>query len=130
MSLNDPLANVLSAIDNATKVGKSSVTTNHSSSLVKRILSLMNENGYIGDVDEAVDSKGNELMISLIGKLNRCGVIKPRFAVKSVDMEKFEKRFLPAKGFGFIVVSTNQGLMTHFDAKEKGLGGKLISFCY
>ena len=130
MSLNDTLASVLSQIDNANKVGKTSITTNYSSTLIKKVLDIMKDAGYIGDVEEVVDQKGNYLTIKLSGSLNKCGVIKPRFAIKFADFEKFEKRFLPAKGFGFIIVSTNQGLMTHNQAKEKNIGGKLISFCY
>lgn len=130
MSLNDSLASVLSKIDNAVHVGKSEVTVNISSKLIKTVLTLMKDEGYIGEVEEIVDSKGNSLKINLVGHLNKCGVIKPRFAVKADNFEKFEKRFLLAKGFGLIFVSTNQGLMSHTEAKNKGLGGKLISFCY
>lgn len=130
MSLNDTLASVLSQIDNANKVGKTSVTTKFSSKLTIQVLEIMKDAGYIGGVEEIVDQKGNYLTIQLSGSLNKCGVIKPRFAIKFSDFEKFEKRFLLAKGFGFIIVSTNQGLLTHTQAKEKNIGGKLISFCY
>lgn len=130
MTLNDPLASALSKINNASKIGKSNVVVKTSSNLIKDVLKIFNENGYVGDVEEIIDSKGNSLSVSLIGKLNKCAVIKPRFAVKSLDFEKYEKRFLLAKGFGFLIVSTNQGIMTHDEAKTKKLGGKLICFCY
>ena len=130
MSLNDPLAAVLSQIDNATRVGKQSVTTTVSSKLIKKVLEIMQREGYIGDVEEMIDSKGNYLNITLIGRLNKCGVVKPRFAIKADNFEKFEKNHLPARGFGVLIVSTNQGLLTHSEAKEKGIGGKIISYCY
>ncbi len=130
MSLNDTLASVLSQINNANRVGKTSITTKFSSKLTKQVLDIMKDAGYIGEVEEIVDQKGNYLVIQLTGTVNNCGVIKPRFAIKFSDFEKFEKRFLLAKGFGFIIVSTNQGLLTHTQAKEKNIGGKLISFCY
>ncbi|MAG78181.1 30S ribosomal protein S8, partial [archaeon] len=59
-----------------------------------------------------------------------CGVIKPRFSVKIDGYEKFEKRFLLSKDFGLIIVSTSKGIMTHIEAKEKKLGGKLLAFVY
>lgn len=130
MVQNDTLASVLSQISNAIRVGKTSVTTRISSKLILQTLSIMREEGYVGEVKEVKDSKGNYLDITLIGRLNACGVIKPRFAVKIDDFEKFEKRYLPAKDFGLIIVSTNKGLMTHMKAKEQNLGGRLISFCY
>lgn len=130
MSLNDPLANILSKITNAANLGKSEITVKISSKLIKGVLDIMKTSGYIGDYEETEDSKGNSLKINLIGTLNKCGVIKPRFTVKTPEFEKFEKRFLLAKGFGIIIVTTNQGLMNHIEAKEKNIGGKLICFCY
>lgn len=130
MSLNDPLANVLSQIKNYEKLGKREITTLCNSSIIRRVLSIMNAHGYIGAVEETNDSKGNYLKINLLGKINDTGVIKPRFQVKKDGFVKYEKRFLPAKDFGIIVVSTSLGIMTHKEAKDKGIGGKLISFVY
>ena len=81
MSLNDTLATVLSQIKNSITVGKLTVVTKFSSKLIKQVLEIMHEEGYIGDVQETIDSKGDFLTIQLIGKLNSCGVIKPRFAI-------------------------------------------------
>jgi small subunit ribosomal protein S8 len=130
MSLNDPLANVLSQIQNYEKLGKKEVITENNSKLIKNVLSIMNEHGYVGLFEEVVDSRGNYLKISLLGKINKVGVIKPRFQIKKDEFTKFEKRYLPAKDFGIIIVSTSQGLMTHKQAKDKKIGGRLISYCY
>ena len=130
MSNNDTLASVLSQLDNAVKVGKPSITTSFSSKVIKKVLELMKDFGYIADFEEVEDVKGNFLKINLNGKLNKCGVVKPRFAISINNLERFEKKYLPARGFGVLIISTNQGLMTHNDAKEKNLGGKLISYCY
>ncbi len=46
------------------------------------------------------------------------------------EFEKFEKRFLPAKDFGFLILSTSKGIMTHLAAKEKSIGGKLLAYVY
>jgi small subunit ribosomal protein S8 len=130
MSNNDHLANVMSHILNYEKGGKTTVTTKSNSKVIRKILAIMQENGYLGSHEETTDSKGNILVINLIGAINKCGAIKPRYSVKENEFEKFEKRFLPSKDFGMIIVSTNQGLMTHKEAKSKGIGGTLISYCY
>jgi len=62
--------------------------------------------------------------------MNNCGVVKPRFSTKCTNFEKWEKRYLPAKDFGIILISTPKGIMTHIEAKEKKLGGRLIAYCY
>ncbi len=130
MSNNDPLANVLSHILNYEQVGKQEVITKDNSKVIRGVLQIMQDHGYLGVAEETEDSKGNFLTINLIGAINKCGVIKPRFTIGKDDFEKFEKRFLPSKDFGLIIVSTNQGLMTHTQAKEKKIGGTLISYCY
>ena len=90
----------------------------------------MNDHRYLGSFEENVDDKGGWLKINLIGNINKCGVIKPRFSAKNTAYEKWEKRYLPAKDFGILIVSTPQGIMTHHHAKEKKLGGRLVAYCY
>ena len=130
MTLNDPLANVLSHIDNYEKLGKKELITKNNSKVIRKVLKIMQENGYIGATEEDKNNKEGPLKINLLSNINKCGVIKPRFRIKNDGYEKFEKRYLPAKGFGIIIISTSQGLMIHTKAKEKKIGGTLISYCY
>lgn len=128
--LNDPLAAALAKVINAEKVGKREVLIKPASKIIKQILTLMNEHNYIGSFEEVDDGKGGILKVNLLGNINKCGVIKPRFSTKKNNFEKWEKRYLPAKDFGIIIVSTPQGIFTHVIAKEKGTGGKLLAYCY
>ncbi len=128
--LNDPLANALSNILNKENARTKECLIKPSSKIIKEILSIMKDNYYIGEFKEIEDSKGNILSVELLNKINKCGVIKPRFSVKKEGYEKFEKRFLPAKGFGILIVSTPQGIMTNEEAKKKSIGGKLLAYCY
>lgn len=130
MSLNDPLANAMSTIFNAQKRSETECIIYPSSKIVKGVLQLMQDARYLGGFKEARDARGTYLTVQLIGAINKCGVIKPRFAVQKEDFERFEQRFLVAKDFGILLVSTNQGLMTHNEAKEKGVGGRLLAYCY
>ncbi|MBA3064810.1 30S ribosomal protein S8 [Candidatus Woesearchaeota archaeon] len=128
--LNDPLANALSNILNKENARTKECLIKPSSKIIKEILNIMKENYYVGEFKEIEDSKGSILNVQLLNKINKCGVIKPRFSVKKGAYEKFEKRFLPAKGFGILIVSTPQGIMTNEEAKKKGIGGKLLAYCY
>lgn len=130
MSLNNPLANVLSFIQNYEILGKKELVTKNNSNIIKKVLEIMQQEGYIGSYEEIEDSKGNILKINLLGKVNKVNVIRPQFQIKLREIERFEKRFLPARDFGVIIISTNKGLMTHTEAKERQLGGKLIAYCY
>lgn len=128
--LNDPLSNALSNILNSEKIGKKECVIFPTSKIIKNVLEVMNKNGYVGAYKEIEDSKGNSLVVNLIGTINKCGAIKPRFSVTLSEYEKFEKRFLPAKDFGILIVSTNKGIMTHIEAKKQKIGGKLLAYCY
>lgn len=128
--LNDPLANVLSKALNYELTGKKEVLINPLSKLIKGVLKIFKEHGYIGDVEIITDSRGCVGKLNLLGAINKCGVIKPRFSVSLENFEKFEKRYLPAVGVGILIVSTNKGLMTHEEAKKNHIGGRLIAYCY
>lgn len=128
--LNDILANTLSKILNAEKRQKKECLVKPSSKIVKKVLEVMKDNLYIGNYVEIKDNRGGVLKISLIGKINNCNVIKPRYSVKVDMFEKFEKRYLPAKGFGIIIISTNKGIMIIEEARKKKIGGKLLAYCY
>ena len=130
MVLNDPLSNALSKIHNAEKVGKEQITIFPASAVIKSVLEILNREGYVGSYNEVEDAKGNYLVLNLLGNTNDCGAIKPRYSVQLEDYVKYEKRFLKAKDFGMLVVSTSKGIMTHLEAKEKKLGGVLLAYCY
>jgi small subunit ribosomal protein S8 len=128
--LNDPLANMMSLILNNELIGVQECLIKPSSKIIKELLKVMKENGYVGEFKETEDSRGNYIKLALTGSINKCGIIKPRYSVKNNNFEKFEKRFLPAKDIGILFVSTPSGIMTHYDAKSKKTGGRLLAYCY
>ena len=128
--LNDTLATALSAILNKEKIGKKECLIRPCSKIIKEVLKIMNENNYVGSFEVISTQKGDLLKVNLLGNINKCGAIKPRYSVKKDRYEMFEKRYLPAKDFGIIFVSTPKGIMTHIEARKKGIGGKLLAYCY
>tara|TARA_Y100000310_G_C20680337_1_gene815552 strand:- start:769 stop:1161 length:393 start_codon:yes stop_codon:yes gene_type:complete len=130
MSMNDPLANALSKIMNAENREKNECIIKPVSKLIKKVLEILNDEGYIGEFKEIEDSKGNIFQLNLFGKINKLNVIKPRFFIRKNDYEKFEKRYLPSNNFGVLIVSTSLGLKTNKEAKKKGIGGRLIAYVY
>ena len=128
--MNDPLANALSVILNAEKIGRKECTIKLSSKIIEKCLEIMKDNQFVGEFKKTESRQGESLKLNLLNNINKCGVIKPRHSVKKDNYEKFEKRFLPAKGFGFLIVSTPEGIMTQKDAEKKKSGGKLLAFVY
>ena len=96
----------------------------------QNVVKLMKEKGYIINVEEASERHKKMYKVQLAGKINHVSAIKPRYAVKKDEFERFEKRFLPARDIGTIIVSTSQGVMTHNESKEKAIGGRLLAYIY
>lgn len=128
--LNDPIANVMSSVMTYEKSGKRELLVHPVSKLMRKVLLILQEHKYLGELEDMSEGRGGFAKLHLLGNINQCGVIKPRFAVKTLGFEKFEKRYLPANGVGILILSTPQGVMTHVQAREKGLGGRLIAYCY
>jgi small subunit ribosomal protein S8 len=100
------------------------------SRLASEVLRVLQKKRYIGEFEFIDDGVGGKLMVQLLGRINKCGVISPRFPVKAVKLVDWEHRYLPAVGVGILVVSTPQGVMSHSEAQEKGIGGRLIGYVY
>ena len=130
MALNDTLSNALSNVLMDEKLGRPESTIKPSSKVIKKVLEIMKENRYVGNFEETKNAKGSILKLNLLGNINKCGVIKPRYLVKKDQFEKFEERYLLAKDMGILIVSTPAGIITHTEAKKKNVGGKLLAYCY
>jgi small subunit ribosomal protein S8 len=130
MTVKDPLADAFSSIMNHEMLRKSEVILTPASKKIGAALRIMQRLGYIGEFEFIDDGKAGMLRVELLGRINQCGVIKPHYAVKNPDFEFWEKRYLPARQFGFLIVSTPKGFMTHKEAIEQGHGGRLIAYVY
>ncbi|MCL4314760.1 MAG: 30S ribosomal protein S8 [Candidatus Thermoplasmatota archaeon] len=127
---HDLLNDVISQLKNASKVGYKTIEVKPAGRLVGRVLKVMQDYKYI-DSFEVVTGYGSPYFrVYLNTTINNCGVIKPRFPVKMIDMEKFESRYLPAQDFGILILSTTKGVMSHIEARKSGVGGRLLAFVY
>lgn len=130
MVLMSVLNNCLVNISNAEKRGKRQVLIRPASKVVVKFLQVMMKNEYIGEFEIVDDRRGGKIVINLIGRVNKCGVISPRFDVPLVDIEKWIQNLLPARQFGHIVLTTSYGIMDHNDARKKNTGGKILGYFY
>lgn len=128
--LNDPLANALSLMKNAEMRGKGTCMIQPSSKLIGGVLNLLKEKGYIGEFEFIDDGKAGVFEVKLLGNINNCGVIKPRYPIKREELDKWESRYLPARDFGLLILTTTQGVLSQDEAKKNGIGGKVLAYVY
>jgi small subunit ribosomal protein S15Ae len=60
--------------------------------------------GYIGEFEIIDDHRSGKIVVQLNGRLNKTGVISPRFNVQVTQIESWVNLLLPARGFGIIIL--------------------------
>ncbi len=126
MSMQDPLADMLTRIRNSQQVGKLNVSM-PSSKVKVNVAKVLEQEGYIESFEVSGDVKP-QLKISLKyfeGK----PVIAELDRISRPGLRKYSgKDELPSVrgGLGVAIVSTSQGVMTERQAKQLGVGGEVL----
>ena len=126
MSLQDPIADMLTRVRNAQKASKKSVVMPSSKQKVS-IAQVLKEEGYISSFEVSGDTK-KQLKIELryyqgkpvierIKRISRPGlrIFKSKDELPSIN-----------GGLGIAIISTSKGLMTDRQARAAGHGGEVI----
>jgi small subunit ribosomal protein S8 len=128
MSMNDPLADMLTRIRNARMVKFESLEMPHSN-LKKGVADILKQEGYIGNCEVLSRDVQDVLKIYLKYDKNDASVItglkrvsKPgcRVYVKSDNIPQV------MSGLGIAILSTSKGILTDREARHQGIGGELL----
>ncbi len=128
MSMQDPIADLLTRIRNGQASGKVAISLPSSKQKVA-IADLLKQEGYITDYAVTGDVKKvleitlkyyqGKPVVEMIRRVSRPGL---RIYKKCADLPKIQN------GLGIAVISTSRGLMTDRAARKEGIGGEVI--CY
>ena len=130
MVSQNTLSNALNGLNNAEAAGKLSHTIEPASNEIRAVLDVLDERGYITGYEEVDDGKAGAFVVELKGSINECGPIEPRYSTGYDGFERWEKRYLPARDFGALIVTTSHGIMSHYEARNERVGGQLIGYVY
>lgn len=127
MSMQDPLADMLTRLRNAQMAGKTSVDM-PGSKLKSAVANVLKEEGYIAEFEARVDGVKPRLRIELkyfegkpvIAEIDR--ISKPSLRRYSGQDELPSVR----SGLGIAIVSTSKGVMTDRAARAAGVGGEVL----
>ena len=130
MPTNNIIANLFTTLFNTEDRRKNNCVIMPTSKLGMEVLKTLKNEGYIADFEHIDDKRGGKFKIQLLAKITKCGAITPRFKVKKDEYNTWEQQFLPAYNRGILLVTTNQGVMSHKEAVNKNIGGFLIGYVY
>lgn len=130
MPATNVLANLFVTLYNNETRRKNECTVLPTSKLGVEVLKTLQKDGYISEFEEVDDKRGGKFKIKLLAKITKCGAISPRFKVKRTEYQSWEQQYLPSYTRGMLLVTTNQGVMSHHEAANKGIGGFLIGYVY
>jgi len=128
MNNQDPIADMLTRIRNANRVGRRMVLI-PKSKICSGIAQVLKDEGYIDEYDTIDDAQQGQIRVKLKYGINGDKVIhaidrssKPGCRVyRSVkDLPKI------LNGMGIVVISTSKGVMSDRKARENNVGGELL----
>jgi small subunit ribosomal protein S15Ae len=124
------LADALKAITNAERRGKRQVLVRPCSKVIIQFLKVMQARGYIGEFEVIDDHRSGKIVLNLLGRLNKCVAVCPRFDVALRDLEVWQSKLLPSRQFGYVVLTTSHGILDHEEARKKNAGGKILGMFF
>ena len=130
MNNQDPIADMLTRIRNANRVGRRMVLI-PKSKICTGIAHVLKDEGYIDDVDEVPDVLGKQGQIRVRLKYSTSGdkVIHAIERASKPGCRVYRGvKELPnvLNGMGIAVVSTSKGVMSDRKARASGVGGELL----
>ena len=70
-------------------------------------LLVMQKHGYIGDLEIVDDHRSGKVVVDLVERINKCGVISPRFGLGFGGIDQLASNILPSRQFGHSVLTTS-----------------------
>ena len=132
MSMNDPIADMLTRVRNANSAGKQTVSMPSSKKLVE-IARIMQEEGYITDYEVESATPRDILEITLKYGEKKDRTIRGLKRISKPGLRIYAgKDELPRVlgGLGTAIISTSKGVMADRDARKMGVGGEVIAYIW
>ncbi len=130
MTCSSVLARALKTLANAERNGKRQAVIRPASKVIVKFLQVMQKKGYVDTFELIDDNRAGKVVVTLNGRLNKCGAICPRYDAGCDQFETWVKNVLPSRQFGYVVLTTSLGIMDHEEARKRNTGGKVIGFFY
>ncbi|KAK4761726.1 hypothetical protein SAY87_029610 [Trapa incisa] len=122
------LSNALSALVNAERRAKATVQLQPISTVVSSFLKIMKDRGYIKNFEVHDPHRVGKITVELQGRLKDCRALMYRQDLKARDIEQYRLRMLPTHQWGYVVMTTPEGVLDHEEAMKRNVGGQVLGY--
>ncbi|CAH9061375.1 unnamed protein product [Cuscuta europaea] len=124
--LNDALRTIV----NAEKRGFASAQLQPVSTVMANFLQIMKYRGYIKDFEVQNPHRVGKISVQLTGRVTDCRALSHRQDIKAQNIESYAKRTLPTRQWGYVVITTPNGVLDHEEAIRQNVGGQVLGYFY
>ncbi|MQM14166.1 hypothetical protein Taro_047093 [Colocasia esculenta] len=122
--LNDALRTIV----NAEKRGKATAQLQPVSNVMAAFLRVMKNRGYIKDFQVFDPHRVGKITVELQGRIADCRALMHRQDIKARDIQEFTTRTLPTRQWGYVVITTPNGILDHEEAIKQNVGGQVLGY--
>ncbi|KAJ4770754.1 40S ribosomal protein S15a [Rhynchospora pubera] len=122
--LNDALRTMV----NAERRGKATANLQPISSVMVSFLGIMKYRGYIKNFEVFDPHRVGKITVELQGRIKDCKALTYRQDLKAKDIEKYRRGMLPTQQWGYVVLTTPNGVLDHEEAMKQNVGGQVLGF--
>ncbi|KAG7025281.1 40S ribosomal protein S15a-5 [Cucurbita argyrosperma subsp. argyrosperma] len=122
------LNDALRAIVNAERRGKATVELKPISSVMSSFLKVMKDHGYINDFQVHDPQRVGRITVELQGRIKDCKALSYRQDIKAKEIEAYRIRTLPTRQWGYVVITTPEGILDHEEAIKRNVGGQVLGY--
>ena len=127
MSMNDPIADLLTRIRNGQSAGKPEVSA-QSSRVKEAIVRVLKDEGYVADYAVRKDGARSTLVVALKYHQGK-PVIERLERISTPSLRVYKNRSEVPKvlgGLGVAILTTPQGVLSDKKARAAGIGGEVL----
>ncbi|GAB4852726.1 40S ribosomal protein S15a-5 [Ancistrocladus abbreviatus] len=124
------LNEALRTIVNAEKRSKATADLQPISTVMCSFLNIMKTRGYIKDFHVYDPHRVGRITVELLGRVNDCKALSYRQDLKAKEIEQYRLRMLPTRQWGYVVITTPNGVLDHEEAVRQNVGGQVLGYFY
>ncbi|XP_072952623.1 small ribosomal subunit protein uS8my-like [Typha angustifolia] len=122
--LNDALRTMV----NAERRGKATANLQPVSTVMTSFLRIMKDRGYIKDFQVFDPHRVGKITVELQGRIKDCRALTYRQDIRAKDIEQYRLRMLPTRQWGYVVITTPNGVLDHEEAIKQNVGGQVLGY--